>query len=116
MEPRTHNELRRKKLAPTSGFLVLVCHAQVFAKHLSCPIRYRLCGLTQLAADELGHYAEAAAMRLLSYASNSSVCLGTSEICSLTPDMSQSRWTRARLVRLDSCAPTPGPHSNLSLL
>jgi hypothetical protein len=63
LEPRTQNELKRKKLAPTSRFLVLVCCVQLFAKHLCCPIRYRLCGLTQLAADELGHYAEAAAMR-----------------------------------------------------
>src|SRR6266568_2813667 len=59
----THNELKRKKLAPTSRFLVLVCRVQLFAKHLSCPIRYRLCGFTQFAADEVRHYAEAAAMR-----------------------------------------------------
>src|SRR5229473_2281242 len=33
----------------------------------------------------------------------------------LTPDRSQSRWTRARLAHLDSCAPTPAQHSNLRL-
>src|SRR6266849_5400542 len=63
LEPRTQNELKRKKLAPTSRFLVLVCRVQLFAKHFSCPVRYRLCGFTQFAADEVPHYPEAAAMR-----------------------------------------------------
>src|SRR5712664_3700773 len=59
---KTQNELKRKKLASTRGLLVLLSRAQFLAEHFRCPVRYRLCGLTQLAADELGHYAKAAAM------------------------------------------------------
>jgi len=36
---------------------------QFLAKHFSSPVRYRLRGLTQLAADELRHYAVATAVR-----------------------------------------------------
>ena len=49
----THNELKRKKLAPTSRFLVLVCRVQLFAKHLSCPVRNRLRGFAQFAVEDI---------------------------------------------------------------
>ena len=53
----------RKKSAPTARFLFVLCRVQIFAKHLSSPVRYRLRGFTQLAADELSHYSVATAMR-----------------------------------------------------
>ncbi len=53
---------REKKLASTRGLLVLLCRVQILAKHLSGPVRYRLCGLTQFATDEMRDYAEAAPM------------------------------------------------------
>ena len=48
---------REKKLTSTPGLLVLLSRVQILAKHFSCPVRYRLCGITQLAADELGQRA-----------------------------------------------------------
>ena len=41
----------------------LLCRVQFLAKHSSSPVRNRLRGFTQLAADELSHYAVATAMR-----------------------------------------------------
>src|SRR5271169_4404445 len=61
--PRANNEYEaRKKLTSAPGLLVLFCHVQFFAEHFSSPVRYRLGGLTQLAADEVRHHPEAAAM------------------------------------------------------
>ena len=52
-----------KKLAPTARLLFVLCRVQILAKHSSGPVRNRLRDFTQLAADELSHYAVATAMR-----------------------------------------------------
>ena len=55
---------RKKKVSVRAGTSrVALRGVATLAKHSSCPIRYRLCGLTQFAADEVRHYAKAAAMR-----------------------------------------------------
>ena len=50
-------------LASPPGLLVLLGRVQFLAEHPSSPVRYRLRGFAQLAADELCHYAVATAMR-----------------------------------------------------
>src|SRR2546429_9178549 len=50
-------------LASPPGLLVLLGRVQFLAEHPSSPVRYRLRGFGQLAADELCHYAVATATR-----------------------------------------------------
>jgi len=50
-------------LASPPGLLVLPGRVQFLAERPSSPVRYRLRGFGQLAADELCHYAVATAMR-----------------------------------------------------
>jgi len=66
INPRANDvvaKLREEMLASPPGFLVLLGRMQFLAEHPSSPVRYRLRGFGQLAADELCHYAVAAAMR-----------------------------------------------------
>ena len=53
----------RKWSAPTARLLFVLCRVQILAKHSSGPVRNRLRDFTQLAADELSHYAVATAVR-----------------------------------------------------
>src|SRR4030088_647360 len=55
--------VRRNRLAPTAWLLFVLCRVQILAKHSSGPVRNCLRDFTQLAADELSHYAVATAMR-----------------------------------------------------
>src|SRR5260370_40729243 len=109
--PRTQKELKRKKLASTPGLLVLLCGVQFLAEHFSCPVRYRLCGFTQFATDEMRDYSEAATMRCIVVHEQFIGMFGDfGEIIPWLPIRVNHTGHRHGLSTFPPCAPHPAPN------
>src|SRR5881394_465871 len=101
-EGTLHHRLQTR-LASPSGLLVLLGRVQFLAEHPSSPVRYRLRGFAQLAADELCHYAVATAMRgIVVHDQIIGVLTDFEKISLETPCRNQSHSTSAPSARLGS--------------